>query len=445
MTVSVALGREIYKEEHLKVSYSRRRFLKNTGFVAGLSAMVGSAWADVSSAKKQAEPFQFQDWSSLRNEFELDYSWRNFAGFLLASPVRSVRESMDYHRHRLNRNPANYLLEGYSYEGEARKWAGKYLGVEASQIALTDSTTMGLATLYNNISIRPGQEVLSTEHEHYSSITSLKYRSEREGFRVNTIRLYDEPQKASADEMLDRLAKQINSKTRVLALTWVHSGSSVKLPAAEVGKLVAELNRERDEADRILFCLDGVHGFGVDNKNFEEFGCDYFIAGTHKWMFGPSGTGIICSREAQMKDISPTIPPFNLTGEKSFGAEMTPGGFHSFEHRWALSKAFEFHLQLGKQRVQERIHSLNTYLKHQLAETPGVQLMTPMSSELSAGFTFFRVESMEPTAVQKLMKNNKIIVSPADRDAGPVVRMAPGILNSTDEIDEVTQILRKLA
>ena len=26
---------------------------------------------------------------------------------------------------------------------------------------------------------------------------------------------------------------------------------------------------------------------------------------------------------------------------------MTPGGFHSFEHRWALPAALEFHTQLG--------------------------------------------------------------------------------------------------
>ena len=30
---------------------------------------------------------------------------------------------------------------------------------------------------------------------------------------------------------------------------------------------------------------------------------------------------------------------------------MTPGGYHSFEHRWALGEAFRFHLAIGKQRV----------------------------------------------------------------------------------------------
>ena len=82
------------------------------------------------------------------------------------------------------------------------------------------------------------------------------------------------------------------------------------------------LQHGRADADRLLFCLDGVHGFGVEDANFEDFGCDYFIAGTHKWLFGPSGTGIICSRTPQLDEVSPTIPPFNLTGEEGFGAEI---------------------------------------------------------------------------------------------------------------------------
>jgi len=429
----------------------RRLFLKGAVSVAAL-VPAGASAASTTTAQYTLPPitttgsnFKFENWVRLRDEFDLDYNWLNFAGFLLASRPRMVEAAIEHHRRELKRNPVNYLREGYGYEDEARKWAGKYFGVTPEQVALTDSTTMGLATLYNNISINAGQEVLSTEHEHYSSITSLKYRSEREGFRVNTIRLYDKPQDASTAEMLERLRKNINPRTQVLALTWVHSGSSVKLPIAAVGKLVKEINSTRSEENRILYCVDGVHGFGVENTNFDEIGCDFFVAGTHKWMFGPSGTGIMVSRDSELKNLTPTIPPFNFSQAKNFGAQMTPGGFHSFEHRWALPKAFEFHLLLGKHNVHERIHFLNRYLKERLNDIKGVERVTPMSSELSAGFTFFRVASKAPEEVQKIMYDRNIIVSPADRDAGQVVRMAAGVLNSTREIDRVVEVLRKIA
>ncbi len=124
---------------------------------------------------------------------------------------------------------------------------------------------------------------------------------------------------------------------------------------------------------------------------------------------------------------------------------MTPGAFHTFEHRWALRKAFEFHLQLGKENVETRIHFLNTYLKDRLNEVGGLEVATPMSTDLSAGFTFFRVPGRTVEEVQKVMQDHKIIVSPAHRDAGPVVRMSPGLLNSTEEIDEAVEVLREIA
>ena len=83
-----------------------------------------------------------------------------------------------------------------------------------------------------------------------------------------------------------------------------------------------------------------------------------------------------------------TLSPFNLAGDPTFAGTMTPGGLYSFENRWALRKAFEFHLLLGKERVQSRIHILNHYLKERLDDIKGIELATPMSDQLSAGFTF---------------------------------------------------------
>jgi selenocysteine lyase/cysteine desulfurase len=41
-----------------------------------------------------------------------------------------------------------------------------------------------------------------------------------------------------------------------------------------------------------------------------------------------------------------------------WGGSMTPGGFKSFEHLWAMTQAFDFHQQIGKSQISDRIHSL---------------------------------------------------------------------------------------
>jgi len=67
------------------------------------------------------------------------------------------------------------------------------------------------------------------------------------------------------------------------------------------------------------------------------------------------------------------------------GGTMTPGGFHSFEHRWAFHKAFQFHETIGRQRIQDRIHTLNRQLKDGLAKIHNVKLHTPLADELLEG------------------------------------------------------------
>ncbi|MNF60570.1 Isopenicillin N epimerase [compost metagenome] len=420
---------------------NRRDFLKMAGLLAaGLQLQGCASQAPVQSAPARPMP-KAGDWQAIRDEFLLDYSYAHFTGFLLTSHPRIVREDIAAHRANLDRNPT--LAVDYKAiwerEEDSRAWAARYLGVKPGQVALTGSTTEGIGLVYAGLPIKRGQEILTSEHDHYATQGALHFRTERDGTPVKRIALFKDPRLVSRDEVLGNLARAITPKTRVLALTWVHSGSGVKLPIGEIGELVAERNRNRDEADRIIFCVDGVHGFGIEDFVFADLNCDYFIAGTHKWMFGPRGTGIICSRSDQLQGLLPTIDSFS--GYDSFGQSMTPGGFHAFEHQWALRKAFEFHLGLGKANVEQRIHGLNSYLKQRLAEIPGVELVTPQGTELSAGFSFFRVKGVKAEAVDAHLLANKVLSNATDRDVGPVVRLAPGLLNNEAEIDRAVGLI----
>jgi selenocysteine lyase/cysteine desulfurase len=108
-----------------------------------------------------------------------------------------------------------------------------------------------------------------------------------------------------------------------------------------------------------------------------------------------------------------------------------------------VDQAFDLHMQLGKANIQSRIHELNSYLKQRLQEHPGIELVTPLSPEHSAGFTFFRGQNLDTDATAAWLIENRILVDAVDRDAGPVVRMAPGLLNSEADIDRTMDLLGK--
>lgn len=419
----------------------RRTFLKQAGvFAAGLP--LGAALLPQALAAEPAAATN-DPWTAFKQLFTQAPNYLHFSNFLVTSHPKPVRDAIDRYRQQIDRNPGLAmdwgLEETWKREGLVREWAGRYLNATPPQIALTGSTSEGLAMIYGGIKLRPDQEILTTEHEHYATQNVLDFRVARQGTQVRRVRLFEQASQVSSDEVLGNIKRHIRPNTRVLGMTWVQSGSGVKLPIGEIGKLVEELNRNRDEQDRILYVVDGVHGFGVENLDFPAMHCDFFIAGTHKWMFGPRGTGLVCARDSENKYVTPMVPTFSE--DTNFATTMTPGGYHAFEHRWAADEAFKLHLQLGKAPVQARIHALNTELKDQLLAHPQIELVTPRSPELSAGFTFFRVKGQDSEAVVAHLMKNRVVIDAVDRDVGPVIRTSPGLLNNSDEIQRFMTLL----
>ena len=422
---------------------NRRSFLKEAGILAA-GLPLGAA-VNLPARAANPQPVSADKWVRLRQLFDQDPDYLHFANFLVTSHPRPVREAIERHRAMLDRNPGRAmdweLGETEKREQIVREWAGRYLKAKPEQIALTGSTTEGLSLIYGGIHVRPGQEILTTEHEHYSTNYTLGYRQQRDGVKVRKLKLFESSSTISVDEVLSGIDRGIRPETRVLGMTWVQSGSGVKLPIGEIGKLVEQHNRQRDDKDRILYVVDGVHGFGVEDLDFPDMHCDFFIAGTHKWMFGPRGTGIICARSSELKDVTPIIPTFSEA--TTFSTTMTPGGYHSFEHRWALDEAFKLHLELGKNEVQSRIHSLNTHAKNRLLEQRSIELVTPRSAALSSGFTFFRIKGRDCDQVAAQLMADRVVCDAVERDVGPVIRIAPGLLNSENDIERFMAVLDK--
>ncbi|MGL6159183.1 aminotransferase class V-fold PLP-dependent enzyme [Microbulbifer sp.] len=424
------------------MTLSRRDFLLSLGLGATASTLQGVVACGKSTADGQGAEKGSDEWESIRARFALSPDHIHLAGLLIASNPDPVRKTIEEHRKALNENPAVYVLDNNAeLQRKVRRAAARYMGVESDDIALTDSTTMGLALVYNGVKIREDQEMLTTDHDYYSTHASLRYKAARSGASVREIPLYQGVEPVSESRIVERLIAEVRPNTRVIALTWVHSSTGLKFPIRGVADALVEINRNRNEDDRALLFVDGVHGLGVEDIDISALGCDFFIAGTHKWMFGPRGTGIVWGAPQSQAAVSPTIPTFSH-GE-GWGETMSPGGYKPFEHLWALTQAFEFHREIGRAHVTNRIHSLNRKFKEGMAGMAHVKLHTPMEENLSAGTICFEVDGMSPEqVVDRLMERN--IVASTTPYSPSYARIAPGLINSMSEVEPVLQALQKL-
>jgi selenocysteine lyase/cysteine desulfurase len=415
---------------------SRREVLARAGLTAGALALgVRPEAAEAAT--------DLRDWGSVRSQFALDPDRIHLASFLLATHPRVVRNAIDAHRERLDANPVDYLHgPGDGLSAAARGAAARFLGVPASEVALTDSTTMGLGLLYTPLALDPADEVVTTDHDFYATHESLRFS----GARVRRIRLYDDARRTSEDEIVSRISRAVTGRTRVVALTWVHSSTGVRIPVRSIAQALPE---------RVLVCVDGVHGFGARAETLVDLGCDAFVSGCHKWLYGPRGTGVMWANERVRELVRPMIPSFDGSSYGAWvaggarsgipdGPTLTPGGFKPYEHRWALPEAFAFHREIGRERVEARIRGLASRLKAALAEVRGVRLRTPQSPGLSAGLVCFEVAGRDPSDVVARLASRGIVASVTPY-ATRYVRFGPGIVNTPEHVDAAVRLIAALS
>jgi selenocysteine lyase/cysteine desulfurase len=149
-----------------------------------------------------------------------------------------------------------------------------------------------------------------------------------------------------------------------------------------------------------------------------------------------------------------TVPSFSipafvgwLTGRPPEGAPgdlNTPGGYHSFENRWALPKAIEFHESIGRSRVAERTRMQAEQLKHGLSELPGVRVVTPRSDRLSSGIICCAVNGMSSEQVVDRLRTEHRIAAGTTPYRESYVRLGPSIVTGPHEVDRLVKAMATL-
>ena len=437
------------------MSLSRRGFLTAPAMLAA-GALVPSALMTALAA--QAAPAaDLSDWDRVRAQFTLDPAYQHFASFFIASHPAPVREAIEGYRRAIDANPFLVIERGL-FEDEAHNVPlqvqtviAEYLGGRAEDVCLTPNTTTGLALVYHGLPLQPGDEVLCTTHDHYSHHESIRLATERAGASMRMIPLFEDAAGASTDSLIATLLAGIGPKTRVLGVTWVHSSSGIRLPIREIAAAL----RARSGSP-VLLVVDGVHGLGSTDETVATMGADYFCAGTHKWMFGPRGTGLVWANAANWARLRPLIPSFSDLDQYTAWEQgtplaspnnanrMMPGGFVAYDHQWATAAAFRMHQQMGKARVAARIRGLNDQCKAGLAENRKVKIHTPMSGDLSAGLVSFEVQGIKPADVVKQLLARNIIASTSPY-AVTYARLAPSLVNTPEQVDLAVRAVREIS
>ncbi len=340
-----------------------------------------------------------------------------------------------------HRNASEHHLWMDGTREEATGEVARLLGVDARNVALVESTTHGLNIAAQSIPWREGDEVVMCNLEFLQVAIPFVQLAKSHGVRPVFLEHEAGVVPASA------YAGAINERTRavVLSSTQWCNGYRVDLEA------VAEACRSRG----VWLIVDAVQQAGA--LPVPTAGVDFLLAGGHKWLNAPMGTGFAALSDRALDELqpaswgylnltppeggwvnyftTPTITPDRDYAFTDSAKRFEIGGTANYPGAVCLSEALRVTNAVGVEQAAERVWSLGERLQEGLRRLD-VRLETPFERENRAGIITFHTGSRErDSACLERLLDAGISVSQRYTSGVGGVRVSVHYYNNEDDVN----------
>ncbi len=227
--------------------------------------------------------FNADERTSLRKAWPLDYSVAHLNhGSFGAMPTEVIDVQSEW-RARVQANPVGfYRRDAWPAVESALEQIAAFLDADVDGLAFVDNATTAMTTVLCSVPLRPGDEILLTDHTYGAVRMAAERFAADAGARVTTVAV---PLAAQASDWVDRVVTAVTPATRLAIIDQVTSPTARLLPVAE---LAAELHQRGVE-----LAVDGAHAPGMLDLSIRSLGVDYWFGNLHKWLCGPTGAAVL--------------------------------------------------------------------------------------------------------------------------------------------------------
>jgi cysteine desulfurase/selenocysteine lyase len=369
------------------------------------------------------------DWNQIRALFPAAerYTYLNTA----AAPPLSVvaaREGKRYYDEMAEYGDVAW--ESWLSQAEQiREKIAAFVNAEARSIAFTYSTSHGMNLIAGMLD-RCGDVLCPADEFPSCTLPWLQQR-----YRVDFV---SSRERGVID--LDDIRKSITANTRVLVTSFVQFATGFRQDLVALGRLCEERN--------LTFVVDATQGMGVFPIDVVNSGIDFLVFSGYKWAQAGYGVGGLY---VAPRFLNPTSFPVagwwsvrdpeavvnDRLDLKETAAALEVGCPH-FAGIFALGAALTLFEEIGKPRIEERIHELTDRL-HGRLDAERLNVASPLKREQRSGITI--IEMRDAPDIVKRLAERKIIVSAR----GKGLRVSVHIFNNFDDIDRLIAALREVA
>jgi isopenicillin-N epimerase len=408
--------------------------------------------------RMKAAPDDERYWELVANEFFIrkGVTYMN-TGTRGPSP-RSVHMAQIEALNGVNTDYLGFTQEVYTqnFRDLLRSKLAAFVGAYPSEIALTNNTTEGMVLGTFGIDLKPGDEIVYTNHDHASGGNPIILRAAREHLTTRIIDLADKkfhPPK-SPDEIVKVFEAAFSPKTKLLSFCHINYTDGCVLPVQEICAMA--------RAQGIVTLVDGAQPPGMMKLNLHDLGCDMYAAPCHKWMLAAMYTGFFYVREEMLDRVWPTLYAGPVNGRTMYGApppqtmvdackgaaKFEYHGSSDYPPKFALDAALDFHNQLTSEAIEARDRYLAQRFLKGLHTIDGVEVYTADDPRLSCALIAFTVKGVPTkTLVDLLWERHAIYIRNVTHEeiGWDVNRASLHIMVTMQQVDHLLGAIEEIA
>ncbi|QWB99639.1 cysteine desulfurase [Mycoplasmatota bacterium] len=305
----------------------------------------------------------------------------------------SVIEQVNYYNQELSSN----IHRGMYYESqkatelyeEARESVANFINAQSNEIVFTRGTTASLNLVARSFGVNhlnQGDEILTSELEHHSSLIPWQYVANKTGAKIKYIPLSDQGRIA-----LDAFKATISKATKVVAINHVSNVMGYLTPLKEIIAIAHEYGA--------VVVVDGAQAIQHIPVDVKSLDADFYAFSGHK-MLGPTGIGILYGKD----DLLSEMEPIEFGGDMALDVMKTQFSWKESPIKFeagtmpiasviGLKAAIEYLKNVGLDNIHQYTKDLYDYLIKKLNELDGIELYNHHSDTFIFTFNLKNVPS----------------------------------------------------
>lgn len=365
------------------------------------------------------------DWGAVRREFPALERWTYLNAATFGQLPRRATQAVARHFAHRDELACWDFLTWYDDADRLRAKIARLIHCNAGDIAFIPNATTALGILLAGIDWRPGDQILTLEHEFPNNLYAPSMLGR---FGVELVEC-----------AWERLCAAVNERARLVAISSANYNTGFAPPLGELAALL----RPRGA----LLYVDGTQSVGALRFDTARVQPDMLAVHAYKWMLAPNGAGFFYIRPEVREWLAPNTVGWrshrdwrnvdNLhhgAPELTTTAEKYEGGAVSSALLYALEASLDLMLEIGPEQIEARVLDLaqktRALLRHHGAAV----------EDFGSPIVAARFEGRDVSALARALKEQRVLVA-ARRGH---LRVSPHFYNNEQDLETLDRALARL-